>query len=119
MFSALKPQSFKPESRLGARDPAVAEEAAYQTGLDTSMLMCPPIVRHANDNITEEDTQSNRYETADKTTYFFSRLVIHFVAVFFKKSGAVQHLKDFTESENLKHSYFGQQICRRGQQTPA
>lgn len=91
MYGALKPQSFKPESRLGAWDPAVAEEAAYQTGLDTSMLMCPPIVRHAN--ITEEDIQSNRYESADKTTYFFSRLVIHFVAVFFK-SGAVQHLKD-------------------------
>lgn len=31
-------RSFKPKSRLGTGDPAVAEKAAYQTGLDTSRL---------------------------------------------------------------------------------
>lgn len=73
-----------------------------------------------NDNITEENIKSNRDETTDTITSFFSCHVIHFVAVFFFfLSGAAQHLKDYTESENLKHSYCGQQICRRGQQTPA
>lgn len=51
---ALKSQAFKPESRLGTGDPAVADEAAYQTGLDTSRLMCPPIARHATHNTTKE-----------------------------------------------------------------
>lgn len=48
------------ESGLGTGDPAVAEEAAYQTGLDTSRLMCPPIVRHATHNTPREGIKSNR-----------------------------------------------------------
>lgn len=55
---AMKSQDSKSESRVGTGDPAVAEEAAYQTGLDTSRLMCPPIVRHAALRLEREYNQT-------------------------------------------------------------
>lgn len=44
---------------------AVAEEAAYQTGLDTSGLMCLPITRHAaHVTITRGDNQEMKQPDA-------------------------------------------------------
>lgn len=59
---ALKSQGFESESRPGTGDTAVAEEAAYQTGLDTNRLMCPPKARHATENTPSEGIKSNRDE---------------------------------------------------------
>lgn len=40
-------RNLKAPSLNWAGDPAFAQETAYQTGLDTRRLMCPPTVRHA------------------------------------------------------------------------